>query len=753
MQTEHVQRALIRTILAEFEHADEYGRHKLVVLIDKLASAGTFSTVAVSGGKAQFKRAARQVIQRVRVQRKLQAAREEAARAAAELAAGPPLGVSIKPNAIVGVTIMKGVFAPDADGRWGEILADPDYAGDTKLRYIDDGTESDYIKQHDLGKAVRSRDDLIENWPPEPEPVPAPGPEYMDMLKRESAKGESLQTVIEWLAGAPYDFVFAVKALDGLCAGPLHIKEEIGSSPSTAIMIQCSAKILSDAIQACKVEDHAEHHNIWDDKANHMRGDEEEVQRAEHAVFKTIWSAMRHRRKPFGHELADIKATFDAVNSDNSGWVSLQEFQVAMKRLDLGLSDEQLQVVFDASDKSHDGKLQYAEFAEELHLRHATPLQTYAHRVACLLRLLTTQGMGRLVQSAGIAAIVCLAEDPKTCSILVQLGAMDILVDMQKSGDVTPYWSDISCGNIASHARIALSSLLAHMRTPDTVFSITSGLLALVTSNKQLFTGKDKAAHRVFRAAGWTNALIAIDSLELLKAGNVGEKEAVDVLAGVNLPGERPHKKKGTRLPNERTDERTDQAGRAAGAIGLMLNVIKRLTGNDKHKRDFGPDPVPNKGATATQCVAAVLGILVALMGHGQEAATRDLIAYQGDVIFFNKLVEMIPALQEPCTPILIIVREYDILRKTAEKMRDRELAEAAIRIQTNFREWKAKRLEAEAKRKAELEAKRKRRKEAQQKIKGKGKGKGTGKGKGKGKPALRASGSVNASSACSATQ
>ena len=49
--------------------------------------------------------------------------------AAAELAAGPPLGVSIKPDAIVGLTIMKGVFCPDANGRWGEVsLTFPDLA-------------------------------------------------------------------------------------------------------------------------------------------------------------------------------------------------------------------------------------------------------------------------------------------------------------------------------------------------------------------------------------------------------------------------------------------------------------------------------------------------------------------------------------------------------------------------------------------------------------------------------------------------
>ena len=184
VQTKQVQAALIRTILAEFEQTDEFGKHKLVLLIDKLASTRIFSTVDAPVGKARFKRAARHVMQRGRVQRSLQAAREEAERVAAELAAGPPLGISIKPDAIVGVTIMQGVFAPDADGRWGQVLADPDYADDTKLRYIDDGTESDYVKKHTLGKAVRSRDDLIENWPPAPEPVSEPSPAYMDMMQR-----------------------------------------------------------------------------------------------------------------------------------------------------------------------------------------------------------------------------------------------------------------------------------------------------------------------------------------------------------------------------------------------------------------------------------------------------------------------------------------------------------------------------------------------------------------------------------------
>eukprot|EP01043_Picozoa_sp_COSAG02_P051755 COSAG02_NODE_5488_length_4287_cov_2.975645_2_plen_555_part_00 len=548
-----MQAALIRTILAEFQQADDDGKHNLVLLIDKLASTRMFSTAATPGGEVRFKRAARHVMQRLRVQKNLQAAREEAERVAAELAAGPPLGISIKPHAIVGVTIMKGVFAPDADGRWGEVLADPDYADDTKLRYIQDGTESDYVKKHLLGKAVRSRDDLIENWPPEQEPSPEPSPAYMDMLKRESAKGKSLQTVIEWLAGRPYDFLIAVRALEGLCAGSPHLQEEIGTSPSTAMMIQYSAKTLAEAVDSCKVKMDMEQHHIWDDTPYHL-SDEQKVACAEHAVFKTIWSAMRHHRKLFGHEISDVKATFGALDSDNSGTISFNEFQIAMKQLDLGLDDEALQDVFDASDKNHDGQLNYAEFAEELHLRHATPRQTYAHRLACILRLLSTQGMGRLVQSVGIAAITFLAEDPSTCNILVQLDALDILVDLQKTGNVAPYWSDSKRGHIASHACIALNTLFLHMRTPDTVSSVISRLLAMVTSNKKLFAEKEKGSHRPFKAAAWTNALIAIDSLEMLKDGNVGEHEAVQVFEGINLRRKR-QKKKGMRLPNEKTDD------------------------------------------------------------------------------------------------------------------------------------------------------------------------------------------------------
>ena len=60
-----------------------------------------------------------------------------------------------------------------------QVLVEPDYADDTKLKYMDDGTDSDYVKQHTLGKAVRSAEDLIVNWSPPPKPAPEPKAAYV----------------------------------------------------------------------------------------------------------------------------------------------------------------------------------------------------------------------------------------------------------------------------------------------------------------------------------------------------------------------------------------------------------------------------------------------------------------------------------------------------------------------------------------------------------------------------------------------
>ena len=318
-----------------YTESDDFGKHQVVLLINKLATTGTFSPSYDPRPNQRFRKAGKKVLNRYRIQLELQEAAAAAGIHAAELAAGPPLGVSIKADAIVGVTIMKGVFCPDANGRWAEVLVDPDYADDTKLQYLDDGTESDYMKQHTLGKAVRSADDLIVNWPPVPEPPPEPKAEYVEAMHRESVKTKTLNTVMEWLAGEHLDFAQAVKSMDLLCAHSEHMKEEIAVSTATGKIVLYSARHLADAVQSCRVPDDTESHHIWEDSAHHLT-DPQMLERAQHTAFKTIWSAMRHRRKLFGHELSDVKSVFDAVDTDGTGKISVVEFSAAMKRLDLG---------------------------------------------------------------------------------------------------------------------------------------------------------------------------------------------------------------------------------------------------------------------------------------------------------------------------------------------------------------------------------------------------------------------------------
>jgi hypothetical protein len=103
-----------------YTESDDFGKHQVVLLINKLATTGTFSPSYDPRPNQRFRKAGKKVLNRYRIQLELQEAAAAAAIHAAELAAGPPLGVSIKADAIVGVTIMKGVFCPDANGRWAE---------------------------------------------------------------------------------------------------------------------------------------------------------------------------------------------------------------------------------------------------------------------------------------------------------------------------------------------------------------------------------------------------------------------------------------------------------------------------------------------------------------------------------------------------------------------------------------------------------------------------------------------------------
>ena len=65
----------------------------------------------------------------------------------------------------------------------------------------------------------------------------------------------------------------------------------------------------------------------------------------EDAVFRLIRDAMRHHRKLFGHSLDTVRSTFQAMDPDSKGRLALPEFKKAMVRLDMGLTDAQIQQV------------------------------------------------------------------------------------------------------------------------------------------------------------------------------------------------------------------------------------------------------------------------------------------------------------------------------------------------------------------------------------------------------------------------
>jgi uncharacterized protein YjbI with pentapeptide repeats len=78
-------------------------------------------------------------------------------------AIGGPCAVRLVDSAKTGVTVKKGVFAA-VNGRWGEVVMDPDSGNDVKLIWLDDGTRSSYTKVDKLDPVVGSRTDLVENY-------------------------------------------------------------------------------------------------------------------------------------------------------------------------------------------------------------------------------------------------------------------------------------------------------------------------------------------------------------------------------------------------------------------------------------------------------------------------------------------------------------------------------------------------------------------------------------------------------------
>ena len=88
---------------------------------------------------------------------------------------------------------------------------------------------------------------------------------------------------------------------------------------------------------------------------------EERRERERRAILHSMQQAMHSKRQVFGHTIEDPKHVFAAFDRDASGTLSPDELFQALKRLGLGLSDEQLGRLAAFLDVDGDGEIDYGE--------------------------------------------------------------------------------------------------------------------------------------------------------------------------------------------------------------------------------------------------------------------------------------------------------------------------------------------------------------------------------------------------------
>jgi Ca2+-binding EF-hand superfamily protein len=63
-------------------------------------------------------------------------------------------------------------------------------------------------------------------------------------------------------------------------------------------------------------------------------------------------------------ELADLRQSFDACDSNGDGWIVSEEFAALLKALDTDLSDDECLLAFEVTDADGDGSISFEEFME-----------------------------------------------------------------------------------------------------------------------------------------------------------------------------------------------------------------------------------------------------------------------------------------------------------------------------------------------------------------------------------------------------
>ena len=91
------------------------------------------------------------------------------------------------------------------------------------------------------------------------------------------------------------------------------------------------------------------------------------IRREHDSVLKALKRAMSGRHRTLnGKKIGSSRAIFAAMDRDNSGTLDIEEFYAAMRRLGLGLTDEQVLGLADALDRDRDGTIDYNELLEYL---------------------------------------------------------------------------------------------------------------------------------------------------------------------------------------------------------------------------------------------------------------------------------------------------------------------------------------------------------------------------------------------------
>ena len=95
----------------------------------------------------------------------------------------------------------------------------------------------------------------------------------------------------------------------------------------------------------------------------------------QHEIPISQISAVHKRRSLFGNTISNIESGFQAFDRSGKGCISLEDFQTALYRLDLGLSLVQSRALFDVIDSNHDGTINWTEFVQALQFRRKSIAQ------------------------------------------------------------------------------------------------------------------------------------------------------------------------------------------------------------------------------------------------------------------------------------------------------------------------------------------------------------------------------------------